>query len=82
MEWLLNLIPGGGFTAVVAGLIAIFTFIGGLIIKSERAGVNKQKAKEAAYREEELRRIKMAGAAKPVGGVSDDPHNRDNRKRT
>jgi hypothetical protein len=81
MDWLLNLIPGGGLGALIGGIVALLAGIGTIMFRFERAGVNKQKAKEAARREEELRRIKFADRAKPTDSVLNDPNNRDLRKR-
>jgi hypothetical protein len=79
MDWILNLIPGGGLTAIMAAVVAAILGAWGLFSKIERSGVNKEKAKEAEARDKNLDKIKRAGDAKPVGGVSDDPNNRDNR---
>jgi len=44
----------------------------------KKAGRNEDRATNAAQREKDLDRIKRAADARPRGGVSDDPYNRDN----
>ena len=44
----------------------------------KKAGRNEERATSAAQREKDLDRIKRAADARPRGGVSDDPYNRDN----
>lgn len=80
MDALLNLIPGGGLTAILGAIIAGMAFVGTLLYKTKQAGVNQQKAKEAAARDRDIEALKRAANARPVGGVSDDPNNRDNQK--
>lgn len=73
LSWLTSKVAG------IAGAVgAILLAVGAIFLKGQQAGVDKQKAKEAAAREEELDRIKHASTVKPIGGVSDDPNNRDN----
>lgn len=78
MDWILNLIPGGSLTAIIAAVFAGIAAIGTLLYKTKQAGVNQQKAKEAQARERNLEAIKRAAGARPVGGVQSDPRNRDN----
>jgi hypothetical protein len=82
MDWLLNLIPGGGLGALIGAALAILAGIGTIMFRSERAGVNKQKAKEAEAREKNLQKIKAAvdasGRVRPDDGLHNDPYNRDN----
>lgn len=49
----------------------------GMLASARKAGRDEQKAKEGEARAENLQRIKDAAAARPAGGVSDDPHNLD-----
>jgi len=78
MDWILNLIPGGGLTAILAGIVAVIGFLGTLLYGAKKAGINQQKAKDAEARERNLDAIKRAADAKPIGGVQSDPRNRDN----
>ena len=79
MDFLLSLIPGGNLavilTAIGAGLLALWRIVAGV----RQSGVDKQKAKEAERRAENLDRIRDAADAKPAGSVHDDPNNRDRR---
>jgi len=43
----------------------------------KKAGRNQERASNAAQREKNLDRIRRADAARPVGRLQDDPHNRD-----
>ena len=43
------------------------------------AGMDKQKVKEHDAFEKHMQDVASAARAKPVGSVSDDPNNRDNR---
>ena len=79
MDWLLNLIPGGGLTAIIGGVLAVIAAGWAAARGLTKAGENKQKAKEAKARAENLDRIQRAADARPVGSVSDDPNNRDKR---
>lgn len=81
MDWLWNLIPGGGLTAIVAAVLASLTAIGTLLYKTKKAGVDQHKAEEADRRDKNLDRIKRAANARPVGGMHDDPNNRDRLNR-
>ena len=68
---------------VIAGLAALIgggTFIWNTKRKAKAEGVAQQLAKEAEARAQEIERIKDAAGARPVGGVSDDPNNRDNTR--
>lgn len=79
MDAILNLLPGGGLTALLAGLVAMAAFAGSLLWGAHRAGQDAEKAKEAKRRDENLARLKRAANARPVGGVLDDLNNRDER---
>lgn len=71
-----KLIGIGG--AILAGLLIAWR----LVAMFTQAGVNKQKAKEAEARAENLKRIREAinaGNAVDPAGMSSDPNNRDNR---
>ncbi len=81
MDWLLNLIPGGGLTAILGAVLAGLAALGTLLYKTKKSGVDQQKAKEAVKRDQNLDRIKRASDAKPAGSVSDDPNNRDRLNR-
>jgi len=59
--------------AAGAALLSVF----GLYATGRAAGKNAQLVKEAKAREQNLDKLKRAAAARPVGGVSDDPNNRD-----
>jgi len=78
MDWLLNLIPGGGLTVIAAAVAAAALAAWRIVAKAEQAGVNKQKAKEAEARDRNLEKLKRADRAQPSGSVLDDPDNRDN----
>lgn len=62
-------IIGGG------AILAVWLFS---IIKALSAGKSIQKAKEADSYAKHIQEIERAAAAKPRGGVSVDPNNRDN----
>lgn len=68
---------------VIPALIAVLG-AGGYVWSAKRKakaeGVAEQKAKEAEARAQEIERIKVAAGARPSGGVSNDPNNRDNQK--
>ena len=78
MDWLLNLIPGGGITAAIGGIVAALVALFGLFKTVQRTGYEKRKAEEAEDRAKNIDHIADAAGAKPRGGVHDDPHNRDN----
>lgn len=59
--------------AAGAALIGIWR----LYATGKSAGINQEKAKEAAARERDLDAIKRAAGARPSGSVEDDPNNRD-----
>lgn len=80
MDWLLNLIPGGGLTAVIGAVLAGIAALGTLLWKSKKAGRDEQKVDEYERHLQELEHVKRAARARPVGGVLDDPDNRDNDK--
>ena len=63
---------------LVGAALAAFG-LGGLWKKAENAGKAKKEAEYAKHREAELARIRHADAARPSGGVQDDPYNRDNK---
>lgn len=65
------------FWPYIAAAFAALASVVGLYATGRSAGKNAQLAKEAKAREQNLEKIKRASAAKPVGGVSDDPNNRD-----
>jgi hypothetical protein len=78
MDWLINLIPGGTVTAVVSAIISL---VGGLIYfwrQAFKSGSDRKEVEHAKANRANLERIKRADRARPVGGVSDDPDNRDN----
>lgn len=79
IDMILGVIPGGGLTAIIAAIVAALGAVALVFKKGSDAGRDKEKAKEAAARAKNLERIKDASAARPVGGVHDDPRNRDNR---
>lgn len=78
MDWLLNLIPGGGLTATIVGVVAALGSLFALFKTVQRTGYDKRKAEEAEARAENIGHIADAAGAKPSGSVSDDPNNRDN----
>ena len=78
MDWLLNLIPGGGLTAIVAAIFAGLAFLGTLMHKSAKGARAEERVKQYERERENLEAIKRAADAKPTGSVHDDPHNRDN----
>lgn len=84
MDWLLNLIPGGGITAAIAGIVVALGTLFGLFKAVQKTGVDKQKAKEAEARAENLedvRRAQRAGdAVRADDSLHDDPNNRDVRR--
>lgn len=63
---------------LIGAVMAAFG-LGGLWKKAESAGKAKNEAEYAKHREAELARIRRADAARPSGGVHDDPLNRDHR---
>jgi predicted outer membrane lipoprotein len=60
-------------TAIITGLIW-------LTHTMKKAGRDAYKAKELDAYEKHINDIARSAAARPRGGVSDDPYNRDNRK--
>jgi hypothetical protein len=72
----------GPFLPYIVGAVVAILGAGGFIWKTKRdarqAGIDEQKVKEAEARDLELERIKRAAGARPAGGVSGDPDNRDN----
>lgn len=84
MSWLIDLIPGGGLTALIAGVLALLGALGYGAKKIQDSGVNKQKAKEAEARAKDLEALKRAADAsigiRPTDKLHDDPRNRDNRR--
>lgn len=79
MDWLLDMLPGGGLTVAAAAVIASVAALFRAYVAGRSAEKSKQKAKEAESRAKELERIRDAALARPSGSVSDDPNNRDNR---
>lgn len=83
MDWLLTFIPGGGFGALIGGLLAVVSGLLAIMFRAEKAGVNKQKVKEAEAREKNLDKIKAAvdasGRVRPDDGLHNDPYNRDRK---
>jgi hypothetical protein len=77
MDWILNLIPGGSLTAILAAVFAGIAAIGTLLYKTKQAGVNQQKVKEADAYAKSIKDIENAGNARPIGLPDDDPNNRD-----
>lgn len=65
------------------GILAVVIAAMGLAFQQRLAGAkaerNKQKAKEAEARANEIDRIKRAAGAAPSVGVQSDPNNRDNQ---
>lgn len=80
MDAILNLLPGGGLTALLGGVAFIMTALGMALFGARQAGKDAEKAKEAKRRDQDLERIKRASSARPVGGVLDDLNNRDTRE--
>lgn len=80
MDWLLNLIPGGGLTAIGAALVTALGLLLGLFKMAKKSGRDEQLVKEAKAREENIKDIIDAADARPTDSVHDDPHNRDNRE--
>lgn len=80
LDWILNLIPGGGLTAVLGAIVAALGMIVTMFYGIKKAGRDEQKAKELDAYEKHLKDIARAGDAKPSGGVQSDPYNRDRRK--
>lgn len=76
---LLSLIPGGSLTAMAAAAVAVLIGVWRVFVAGQKSGEDRRKVKEAEARAKNLEDIKRAANAKPVGGVSDDPHNRDNQ---
>lgn len=64
------------------GILAVVIAAMGMAFQQRLAGAkverNKQAAKEAEARADEIDRIKRAAGAAPVG-MQSDPHNRDNQ---
>lgn len=65
------------FWPYIAAAAAALLSVLGLYATGRAAGKNAQLVKEAKAREQNLDKIKRAAAARPAGGVSDDPNNRD-----
>lgn len=76
---MMDLIPGGSLTAIVAAVLAALAGVWRVYASGRTAGRNERKAKEAQDRADNLKRIHDAAGARPSVGVPDDPHNRDNR---
>lgn len=80
MDAILNLLPGGGLTALLAGLGALAAFVGTMLWGARKAGQDAEKAKEAKRRDQDIERLRRAADARPRGGVLDDLNNRDTRE--
>ncbi len=78
MDWLLNLIPGGGITAAITGIVAALGALFALFKTVQRTGYDKRKAEEAEADAKVNKKLVDAVGAKPARSVSDDPNNRDN----
>lgn len=79
LDALLSLIPGGSITAIAAAVLAALAGAFGIYRSGHKAGRDKQKAKEAEDRAENLDRIRDAANARPHGDIVSDPNNRDAR---
>lgn len=77
MDLLLSLIPGGGITAIITAVLAALAGIFGIYRSGHKAGQDKQRAKEAESRAQNLDRIRDAADARPRDVLS-DKRNRDN----
>ena len=66
------------FPYLIGALLAALG-LGGLWAKAESAGKARKEAEYAKRREAEFAHIRRADAALPVGGMQDDPFNRDNK---
>jgi len=66
------------FPYLIGALLAALG-LGGLWAKAESAGKARKEAEYAKRREAEFAHIRRADAARPVGGMQDDPFNRDNK---
>lgn len=69
--------------AALASAATVLLSLFGIYKKGESSGVNQQKVKEAEDRGKNLEDVRKAqdaaAAVRPNdGGMSDDPHNRDN----
>lgn len=73
----LDLIPGGSLTAIAAAVVAALLGAWRIYAAGQKAGEDKQKAKEADARGKNLNRIRDAADAKPALSMHDDPNNRD-----
>jgi len=65
---------------IIAGLAALIGgtgYVWNAKRKAKNEGIAEQQAKEAQANAKNLQDIQNAAAARPVGGVSDDPNNRD-----
>ena len=68
---------------IVAGLVALVGgggFLWNAKRKAKNEGIAQQQAKEAAANAQDIDIIQRASGARPVGGVLNDPDNRDNAK--
>ena len=84
MTWIVDLIPGGALTVIVAGVMAVLAAIGVVSRKATLAERNRNAAKEAEARAKNLDQIKKstdaANRIQPDVGELSDPRNRDNRR--
>jgi hypothetical protein len=68
---------------LIAGLVALIGgggYVWNAKRKARNEGIAEQQAKEAAANAKDIDIIQRAADARPVGGVLDDPNNRDNAK--
>jgi len=68
---------------IIAGVVALIGgggYVWNAKRKAKNEGIAQQQAKEAAANAQDIDIIHRATGARPVGGVSDDPNNRDNPK--
>jgi hypothetical protein len=79
MKTILDLFSGGSFSFAVVGaaIVAVLGFIGALLYKVKKSGIDQQKVKEADAHAKHLQEIQDAAAARPSGLPDDDPYNRD-----
>lgn len=82
MTALLTFLAGKAATWFVGAAVIIAAFVA-TYVKGRLSGASrerdKQAAKEAEARANEIDRIKRAAGAAPSVGVQQDPHNRDNQ---
>ena len=64
MDWLLELIPGGGLTAIIGAVIAGIAALGTLLFGAKRAGRDAERAKKVDEYEKHLEEIERAASAR------------------